>query len=125
MKRRDFIAGLGSAAAWPLVVRAQQGAVLVIGYLGAQSAELDYKNFTVPFLQGLKEAGYVEGQNVVVEHRYAQNQLDRLPGLAADLVRLRVAVIVAAGTNAALAAKPEPKPSASSSRKRCWRPPMR
>jgi putative tryptophan/tyrosine transport system substrate-binding protein len=78
----------------------------VIGYLGSQSADDDYKNFTIPFLQGLKEAGYAEGQNVAVEYRWAENQYDRLPALAADLVRRRVAVIVAAGTVAAMAAKP-------------------
>jgi putative ABC transport system substrate-binding protein len=104
VKRRDFIAGLGSAAAWPVVARAQQPAMPVVGYLGVQSADGEDKNFTVPFLQGLKETGYVEGRNVAVEYRYAENQLDRLPGLAADLVR-RVAVIVAAGLPAALAAK--------------------
>jgi len=93
MRRREFIAGLGSAAAWPVVVRAQQPAMPVIGYLGAQSADDDYKNFTVPFLQGLKESGYVEGQNVAVEYRWADNQYDRLPALAADLVRLRVEAI--------------------------------
>jgi putative tryptophan/tyrosine transport system substrate-binding protein len=92
VKRRQFIAGLGAAGVWPVVARAQQAAVPVIGYLSAQSADDDYKNFTVPFLQGLKETGYVEGQNVVVEYRYAENQLDRLPALAADLVRRRVAV---------------------------------
>jgi putative ABC transport system substrate-binding protein len=105
IRRREFIAGLGSAAAWPLAARAQEPTVSVIGYLGTQSAELDYKNFTVPFLQGLKETGYVEGQNVVVEYRYADNQYDRLPALAGDLVRRRVAVIVAGATEAALAAK--------------------
>ena len=84
MRRREFIVRLGSAAAWPVVARAQQAGVPVIGYLGDQSADDD---FTVPFLQGLKEAGYVEGQNVAVEYRYAENQYDRLPALAADLVR--------------------------------------
>jgi putative ABC transport system substrate-binding protein len=77
----------------------------VIGYLSPQSADDDYKKDTVPFLQGLKETGYVEGQNVAVEYRYAENQYDRLPALAADLVRRHVAVIVAAGTAAALVAK--------------------
>ena len=105
IKRREFIAGLGSAAAWPLAAQAQQAAMPVVGYLGSQSAELDYKPATVPFLQGLKETGYVEGQSVAIEYRWAENQNDRLPALAADLVRRRVAVVVAAGTSAALAAK--------------------
>jgi putative ABC transport system substrate-binding protein len=102
--RREFIAGLGSAVAWPVVAPAQQAAMPVIGHLGASSAD-DSKNFTVAFLQGLKEAGYVDGQNVAVEYRWAKNQYDRLPALAADLVRRRVAVIVAAGSDAAQAAK--------------------
>jgi putative ABC transport system substrate-binding protein len=105
MRRREFIAGLGSAAAWPVVGWAQQQAVPVIGYLRSQSADDDFKNATIPFLQGLKETGYVEGQNVAIEYQYAENQLDRLPALAADLVRRRVAVIVAGGTPETLAAK--------------------
>src|SRR5271169_6550380 len=95
MRRREFIAGLGSVAAWPVVARAQQAAVTVVGFLSAQSAEVDYKDVTVPVLQGLKESGYVEGQNVAVEYGYAENQFDRLPALAADLVRRRLAVLVA------------------------------
>jgi putative tryptophan/tyrosine transport system substrate-binding protein len=105
MRRRQFISGLGSAAAWPVVARAQQRAVPVIGFLSPQSADDEYKNVTVPFLQGLKETGYIEGQNVAIEYHYAENQVDRLPALAADLVRRRVAVIVATGNEAAPAAK--------------------
>jgi putative tryptophan/tyrosine transport system substrate-binding protein len=105
MRRREFIAGVGGAVAWPLVARAQQAAMPVIGVLSPQSAEVDYKDATIPFLQGLKETGYVEGRNVAVVYGYAENQKDRLPTLAADLVRRRVAVIVALGTDAALAAK--------------------
>jgi putative ABC transport system substrate-binding protein len=101
MIRREFIAGIGSAAAWSVVARAQQSVVPVIGVLSAQSAEADYKDVAIPFLQGLKETGYIEGQNVAVEHRYAENQLDRLPALAADLVRRRVAVIVASHARSA------------------------
>src|SRR5262252_2306238 len=105
IKRREFIAALGSAAAWPVLARAQQPAVPVVGFLSSQSADDDYKNVTVPFFQGLKETGYVVGQNVAVEYRWAENQYDRLPALAADLVRRRVAVIVTSGTPATLAAK--------------------
>jgi putative tryptophan/tyrosine transport system substrate-binding protein len=78
MRRREFIEGHG-AAAWPVVARAQQPAMPVIGHLSSQSADVDYKRVTVPFLQGLKETGYVEGQNVAIEYRWAENQPDRLP----------------------------------------------
>ena len=103
LRRREFIAGLGGAAAWPLAAPAQQRpAMPVIGYLGPLSA-VDAP--IGPFLQSLKEKGFVEGRNVAIEYRWAENQYDRLPTPAADLVRRRVAVIVAAGVAPALAAK--------------------
>ena len=104
MRRRQFIAGLGSAVAWPVAARAQQSGMPVVGYLSAQSAD-DSKNFTVAVLQSLKESGYVQGQNVAIEYRWAENQPDRIPALAADLVNRRVAVIVANSNEAALPAK--------------------
>jgi putative ABC transport system substrate-binding protein len=114
MRRREFIVGLG-AAAWPLSARAQQPTVPVMGYLGAQSADDDYKNITVPFLQGLREIGYVEGQNVGIEYRWAENRYERLPTLAADLVRRRIAVIFASGTPATWRRRQRPQPYPSSS----------
>ena len=106
LHRREFITLIGgSAVGWPLASRAQQLKMPVIGYLSAQSAKDDYENFTVPFLQGLKITGRVEGQNVALEYRGAENQYDRLPALVADLVRRRVAVIVASGNPPAVAAK--------------------
>jgi putative ABC transport system substrate-binding protein len=103
VKRRTFIAGLGSAAAWPVVAGAQQP-VPVIGYLDSTTARGAAARLDA-FRKGLSETGYVEGQNVAVDYRYAENQFDRLPALAADLVRRRVAVIVASGFNAARPAK--------------------
>jgi len=104
IKRREFISLLGGAAAWPLAARAQQTGLPVIGYLNLGSPESDTSRLT-GLRRGLNETGYVEGRNVVIEYRWAGNQADRLPALAADLVRLRVAVIVAAGPPSTFAAK--------------------
>ena len=105
MRRRAFIEGIAAlGVAWPLGTRAQQSSMPVVGYLGPGSAQSDAFRVT-GFRQGLKEAGYVEGQNLKIEYRFAEDHYDRLPAMATDLVRHQVAVIVATSASASLAAK--------------------
>jgi putative ABC transport system substrate-binding protein len=105
MRRREFIAGLGGAAAWPIAARAERPAIPVVGFLNGQSPSAS-AHLVAAFRTGLNEIGYVEGQNLAIKYRWAEGQNDRLPGLAADLVRHSVSVISAAGSPiSSLAAK--------------------
>jgi putative tryptophan/tyrosine transport system substrate-binding protein len=105
MRRREFIAGLGSATTWPFAALAQPRALPVIGYLSGWSSG-DAADYVAAFRQGLTETGYIEGQNVAIEYRWAEGHFDRLPELVADLVKRQVNVIVTANTTAAaIAAK--------------------
>jgi len=104
MRRREFITLIGVAAAWPMAARAQQPAMPTIGFLDSRSAEAIPERLR-SYRQGLKETGYIEGENVAIIHRFAENKVDRLPELAADLVRRQVAVIGTAGDTVALVAQ--------------------
>jgi putative tryptophan/tyrosine transport system substrate-binding protein len=105
MRRREFVTLLSGAAAWPMVARSQQSAMPVIGYLGSSSFERSAGTSLLNFKRGLAETGYVEDRSVTIEYRWADDHYERLPALAVELVKRRVAVLVAAGSPTALPAK--------------------
>src|SRR5262245_63293993 len=100
--RRKFLVTLGGVVAWPLAARAQQPAMPVIGFLDSRASDAMSDRLRA-FRQGLKDTGYVDGENVAIIHRFADNQFDRLPELAADLLRRQVAVMIATGPGAFVA----------------------
>ncbi len=104
MRRRDFIWAITVSATWPLAARAQQRAMPVVGFLNVESPD-QYQPMTAAFRQGLQESGFIEGQNVAIEYRWAEGHAERLPALAADLVHKQVSVIAATTTPASIAAK--------------------
>ena len=104
MRRREFIAGLGSAAAWPMVARAQGSKLPTIGFLGT-ATELAWAPWTAAFVRRLRELGWIEGRNVAIEFRWANERTERFAEIAAEFVRLKVDVIVTASTPAVIAAK--------------------
>jgi hypothetical protein len=114
MRRREFIAGFGATTAWPLVARAQQKSMPVIGYLNVGFPQLQHP-FVVAFHEGLKETGFIAGENLAIEYRWAEERYDRLPELAADLVRRKVEVIVATGELPLQPRQAQPRQSPSSS----------
>src|SRR4051794_12501323 len=115
MKRREFITLLGSAAAWPVVAWAQQPAIPVVGVLGSATAKV-WGPSVAAFLRGLSEAGFAEGRDVAIEYRWAENQYDRLPSLAAELIHQHPSVIAAFTTPSAIAAKAATASSSSHAR---------
>ena len=113
MRRREVITLLGgAAAAWPLAAQAQQAAMPVIGFLGSQSAET-VADYLRAFRQGLKDAGYIEGETITVEYRWAEGQVDRLPDLVADLARRRGGRVAARSSRAAIRGSPAHRDSVS------------
>jgi putative ABC transport system substrate-binding protein len=105
IRRREFIAALAGVTAWSCVGRAQQPGIPMVGWLNSEAPDGEYSLMAAAFRQGLSERGFVEGRNVAIEYQWARGEIDRLPDLAAALVRRRAAVIAAAGTLSARAAK--------------------